>query len=515
MAFADPSLVDDPSSLLIANQVVEGLVGLEPGTTSQVVPVLASALPTVSPDGLTYTFKLRTGVKFHDGTNLDAASVKANYERWGSYPKGQLQDHAAAYAAAFGGFGAASNLASVDAPDLSTVVFHLKAPSSSLLISQTGPAFGIQSPSAIAANDGNNGTLALNAYVQGQGGKGKAMVGTGPFMFDEWTTGNHVTLVRNPDYWDPQNAAYLDQIVFKLIADPTARVSALQGGSVDLLDWIDPAGITAIRGTSSVRVLARGSACGSAQILINNAPTFGGAANPLANRAARLAVAYAVQRPTYASAFYAGGAALADNWEPAGSQYYKREYLPGYDISQARSRIAESGLSAAGLAVELAYPSGTSTSLLPDPKGLAAAISLDLQAVGFTVTLKSEPATPNFAADQAAGKFQMWVSGRSCRWAGPDDFLDAGLFGYVNGSPSPRFNYRNDDLDKAMTAAEAAVDDATAKTAWQKAMDLITADMPSVPLLDVMSQAAAQAYVVGFIGSGLGLEDLRTVWLRK
>ena len=109
----------------------------------------------------------------------------------------------------------------------------------------------------------------------------------------------------------------------------------------------------------------------------------------------------------------------------------------------------------------------------------------------------------------------MWVSGRTCRWAGPDDFLDTGLFGYVNGSPSPRFNYRNDDLDKAMTAAEAAVDDATAKTAWQRAMVLITADMPSVPLLDVMPQAAAQAYVVGFIGSGLGLEDLRTVWLHK
>jgi len=82
-------------------------------------------------------------------------------------------------------------------------------------------------------------------------------------------------------------------------------------------------------------------------------------------------VAYAVQRPTYASAFYAGGAVLAGQLGAGREPVLQAEYLPGYDISQARSRIAESGLSAAGLAVELAYPSGTSTSLLPDPKGLA------------------------------------------------------------------------------------------------------------------------------------------------
>src|SRR5664280_604511 len=76
MVFADPSLVSDGNSLYVAAQVVEGLVGLKPGTISEVIPVLASALPTVSADGKVYTFTLRTGVKFQDGSPFNAAAVK-------------------------------------------------------------------------------------------------------------------------------------------------------------------------------------------------------------------------------------------------------------------------------------------------------------------------------------------------------------------------------------------------------------------------------------------------------
>ena len=511
-AYADPSLDSDAGSLLVANQVVEGLVGIRPGTTSEVVPVLAAALPESGPDGLTWTFKLRTGVRFHDGTTFDAAAVKANYDRWKSYPKGDLQSHATFYAAVFGGFGDASNLTSVQTIDSATVAFHLKVAQSSFLLAQTGPAFGIQSPAAIDANDGNNTTLAQNSYAMGTGGKGRALVGTGPFMLSEWQARDHVTLVRNPDYWDASSRAYLDQIVFRPIADATARTSALKSGSVDLVETLDPAAVSSLTGSSGYRVFSGGDSCQVAQLLMNNSGSYNGKVNPLGITSARFAIAAAVQKQTYATAFYAGGAVAADNWLPYGAQFYKREYLPQYDLSKARSYIAQSGLSAARLAVELAYPSNTFSSMLPDPQGLARGVALDLQTIGFTVTLKTETADA-FAADAAAGKLQMWVSGTSCRWAGADDML--GLFRYVNGAPPAAFNYDDPTVDQAMAAAASSPDDASALTAWQKVQDLVAADMPTVPLLYVMPQAGARSYVVGFVASGLGLENLRSVWLNK
>jgi peptide/nickel transport system substrate-binding protein len=515
MVYADPALVSDESSMFVANQVVEGLVGLQPGTISEIVPVLASDLPTVGSNGLTYTFKLRTGIKFHDGSDFNAAAVKANYDRWKAFPKGDLQDHATYYAAAFGGFGDASNLVSVETPDSSTVVFKLQQPQSNFLLSQTGPAFGILSPTSIQANDGNNPTLAKNPYALGQGGAGKAMVGTGPYMFSEWKLNDQVVLVKNGNYWNAKAQPYLDRIVFRPYADATAELGALQSGAVDLVGSLDPAVTATVRGSSSLRVLHGGSSCTTAGIYMNQADPMNGQANPLANRNVRFAIAAAVEKQSYINALYAGEGAVADNWMPATAQYYKREYLPSYDITRARSFVAQSGLSGAQLTLDLWYPSGAVTTSLPDPKGLAQAIAQDLQAAGFTVNVKTEALTPNYESDQQSGRLQMWLSGRTCRWGGPDDFLSAGLFRYINTAPAPEFSYRNDDLNTAMTAALSAADAATAKSGWQKAQDLIAADMPTVPLLDVMRPAGAQSYVVGFVGSGRGTDNLISVWLNK
>ncbi len=515
MVYADPALVSDESSMFVASQVVEGLVGLKPGTISEVVPVLASALPTVSPDGLAYTFKLRAGIKFHDGTDFDAASVGFNYDRWKDFPKGDLQDHATYYAAAFGGFGDASNVASVEAPDSATVVIKLRAPQSNFLLSQTGPAFGILSPTSIQANDGNNPSLSNNPYALGQGGQGKAMVGTGPFAFSDWKPNDQVTLVKNASYWNAAGRPYLDQIVFRPYPDPAARLEALQSGAVDLIGTLDPATVNTVRAASGLRVLHSGTSCTTAGIYMNNAATINDQPNPLANKSIRFALAAAVEKQSYINAFYAGEGSVADNWMPAAAQYFKREYLPSHDVTRARSYVAQSGLAGAGLTLDLWYPSDAATVSLPDPHGLAQAIAEDLQTVGFTVNLKTEALLPNYESDQASGKLQMWLSGRTCLWGGPDDFLSTGLFRYVNGVPNPEFNYLNDDLNTAMTTALSAVDPAVVQSSWYKAQDLIANDMPTLPLLDALRPAGAQDYVVGFVGSGSGIESLSSVWLNK
>jgi peptide/nickel transport system substrate-binding protein len=511
--YADPSLVSDGESIYVANQVVQGLVGLAPGTLSTIVPVLAAALPTISADGLTYTFKLRSGVKFQDGTDFNAAAVKFNYDRWNSYPKGDLQNAAVYFSAVFGGFGSASNLFAVDAPDPSTVVFHLRHAQGNFLISQTVSVFGIQSPTAIGANGGNTATLAKNAYALGTNGTGKAMVGTGPFMFSEWAPGDHVTLVKNPSYWNAAAEPYLDQIVFKPYATVAAELAAMQAGTVDMVESLDPTAVAAVAKDSNLVALDRGTGCNLTQLGMNDFDTVAGQPNLLANNGVRLAISAAVNKPAYISGFYAGDALVADSWLPAGALYYKREYLPTHNVTVAKGDLAQAGVPATGLNVDLWYPTGAPASAFADAKGLASAISADLTAAGFKINLRTEPYA-NYQADSAAGKMQMWLQSRSCRWASPDDYLYT-FFGYVNSAPAPMFSYKNDDLNTLMTAALMDTDPAKAQADWQKAQDMIAPDMPTVPLLSTKLPAGARAYVKGFVGAGNRVEILNTVWLDK
>ncbi len=127
MVLADPSLVSDSNSSYIQLNVVEGLLGVKAGTLGEIVPVLAESLPTVSADGLTYTFKLRQGIKFHDGTDFNADAVVYNYERQLNAPAA-LRDAYNYYFGAVFGWAEKSNLASVTKVDDSTVKFTLKTP---------------------------------------------------------------------------------------------------------------------------------------------------------------------------------------------------------------------------------------------------------------------------------------------------------------------------------------------------------------------------------------------------
>src|SRR5829696_8486629 len=113
----DPALIDDSNTSYVMQNVMEGLVSLKPGTTGELEPALAESWE-LSDDGLTYTFKIRQGVKFHDGTDVDAV---------------------------FGGYGEGSNIASTDAPDASTFTLTLKSPVSSFLLSQSLTTFTISS----------------------------------------------------------------------------------------------------------------------------------------------------------------------------------------------------------------------------------------------------------------------------------------------------------------------------------------------------------------------------------
>lgn len=508
MVLADPSLVSDSNSSEIEAQVIQGLVGLKPGTNSVVIPVLAVDLPTISADGLTYTFTLRQGVKFHDGTDFNADAVVYNYDRQKNAPKALQNDYNYYFGAVFG-FGADSNLVSVSATDASTVVFKLKSPQSNFLLATTLPQFGIQSPTALKAGDADNPDPSKSPYAQGQGGTGKSMVGTGPFMFKEWTPNDHVTIVKNPSYWDTANAAHLDAVTFKPYADQTAEVNALQAGDIDWAQTISPTDVKTLQADPNFTVVDRGESCNEFHLSLNNAT------KPFDNLSIRQAIAYALNKQSYIDAFYAGLAKPADNFMPPSATYYKPLNLPTYDPQKAKALVASSGVPASELNLTFYYPSDVARPYMPDPKGLAEAIARDLEAVGFKITFKTEGWRTGYLSDSSVGKFPMDLLGWTCDWAGPDNFLVTDLF-YFNGSkPNPQFNYGPPELKAAFDAGLAATNDADAQAAWSKAQDILAKDLPIVPILNSTPPAAEGAYVKDFVGTGNIIEMFNPVWLDK
>jgi peptide/nickel transport system substrate-binding protein len=530
MVLADPTLDSDSNSSYIIQNVVEGLISLKPGTTSDIVPQLATDLPTVSADGLTYTFKLRTGVKFHDGTDVDAAAVKYNYDRQKNAPAALRDSYNYYFGAVFGGWGDDANLKSVDTPDASTVVFKLGHPQSNFLLATTLPQFGIQSPTALKAGDADNEDPSKSPYAQGQGGTGKSMVGTGPFMYKEWVVGDHVTLIKNPNYYDPAHAAHLDSIIYKPYADQTAELSALQAGDIDFAQTIFPRDVKTVQGDSTLQAIDRGASCNEGLLQLNHSDQQSASAKAAKppidivdapahklneNPKIRQAIMYALDRQSYVDAFYADLAKPADNWMPPSTKYFKALNLPTYDVQKAKDLIAASGVAAADLKTTLYYPSDVARPYMPDPKGLAQAIATNLEAVGFQVKFGTAGWHAGYLTDEAVGSYPMWLLGWTCDWGGPDNFLDTAFFRFNGSKPNDEFAYGPPELLAAFQKAESATDDATAGAAWGDAQDILAKDLPTIPLINSQPPAAAKADVKGFVGAGNLTEFFNSVWLDR
>ncbi len=500
----DPSLIDDANSSYVLQQIVENLVTLKPGTGDQIVGGLADKWD-VSADGLTYTFHLRSGIKFHDGTDFNADAVKLNFDRMINIPQSYSDLGYTYYIDTVIGRGANSLIAKTEAPDPNTFVITRKAANSAFLVQLTIPAiFGMQSPAALTAGNASALDFKDNTYAQVG-----PTVGTGPFMFKDRVIGDHITLVKNPTYWNAAaGGPYLDEVTFRPIADTTATLNALQSeGGVDIADALAPTDIATVKADTTLQYYDRGSACNVGVLAMNQTH------KPFDNPKIRQAVAYAINRKAVVDALFGDSGKVISTWAPPGTKFAKDEAIPDYNVDMAKQLIQESKVT--DLSFDFWYPSGVSRAYAPDPKAEFEALLTDLEAVGFKPNPKTAPWRPDYLGAESKGKYPMFLIGWNCDYLGIDNFLYTGFFGYQNGAPNPEYAEKNDAMNRAMLDALMASDEATQTADWATAQDLMLADMPSVPIVSGITPSAGKTYVKGFIPSPTLLELFTDVWLDK
>ena len=202
--------------------VYNNLIVFDPHNYPQIIGDLAKSW-TVSDDYLTYTFTLHEGVKFHDGSELTSADVKASWDRMVFPPEGVVSPRRSNY----------PMIKSIEAPERLTVVFRLHHPSPSFLTSLAHPANFIYAKKYLDQDV---------HYYKNQ------TVGTGPFKLKNYVRGSVIELERNPDYWK-KGLPYLDGIKYFIIRDDGARAKAIRSGRVDVeLRFLPPGEVEAITG---------------------------------------------------------------------------------------------------------------------------------------------------------------------------------------------------------------------------------------------------------------------------
>ena len=512
-ASSDPVIIDGPlvsdgESLRVVDQIFQGLVGLKPGSTT-VVPLLATSW-TASKNGLAWTFKLRTGVKFSDGTPFNAAAVCFNFNRWYNFP-GPLQNSAVTYYwnTVFGGFhhpaagnpGPSKSLyKSCHANSASSVTLNLNRRSSSFLGALALTNFGIASPTALVKYKADAGTVDSNGVFHPSGTFGtQHPIGTGPYMLKSWQVGNKLEIDANPLYWGPKPK--LQRIIFRPISDPAAQLQALQSGEIQGYDNVAPQDIATIKSNSNLKVLDR-PAFNVAYVGINQAIP------PMNILKVRQALAYGLDRATVASKFYAGRAQVATEFlPPTLFGYAGSKAVPKYpfDPNKAKQLLTEAGQKLP-LSIDFWYPTSVSRPYMPDPQRNAEAFAASLEQSGFKVTFHSAPWRPDYLAQVQSGKAEVYLLG----WTG--DFGDPADFDNVHfGAFNPQFGFHNTKLFNMLSKADQETNAAKRTKDYQQADIYIMKFLPMVPYVHTKPALAFQKNVVGYVPSPVALESFATV----
>ncbi|MCB8838954.1 ABC transporter substrate-binding protein [Aurantimonas sp. VKM B-3413] len=462
----DPQAVTATNDFRILMNVYDGLVRFKKGTL-EVEPALAKSWD-ISDDGMTYTFHLRDGVTFQDGTPFDAEAVKFTFDRM------LKDDHPFHDTGPFPLAFFFSQVDTVTAKDKQTVVFQLKEPFAPFLSNLAYPTGLIVSPAAVK-----------------QYGKdfGRHPVGTGAFKFAEWDPNAKVVVTRNDDYWD--GAPKLEAVVFRPIADANTRVAEMLSGGIDLMVEVPPDSLGQFRDNASYKVYEQAGP--HLWFLILNTKE-----GPFSDKRVRQAVNYAIDKKTLVNDVLQGTADVAAGPIPPAFGWANDGSVDPYpyDPEKAKELIRQAG--AEGKTVTFYVAEGGSGML--DPVAMATAIQADLKKVGLNVRIETYEWN-TFLANVNPG-LQGKADMAEMAWMTNDPDTLPFLALRTDAMPDKGgFNsgyYSNQKVDQLLDAARKTTDQAKRGKLYGEVQKIVHDDAPWAFIANWKQNAVSTAQVQGF-----------------
>ncbi|GAA5015262.1 ABC transporter substrate-binding protein [Kitasatospora paranensis] len=468
---------------LVGFQIYEGLTRYELLKNTDRPPVVTGALAEswqVAADARTWTFQLRKGVKFQDGTAFDADAVVFNLDRYLNKKSPEYTDALGAAAKEYAG-----DIVSYRKTDADHVELVTKDPNGHF--PEDLAHVLIASPTAVRRTGSANFS--------------RHPVGTGPFSFVSQTEGQQIELAANKDYW--RGAPKLDRLIVKSFPDAAARTAALRSGGVNWIEYPNPDDIQTLKADGAT--IATNSYDHLWYWILDT--TKGPWRDPRVRQAAnyainRRAIAEKLLQGTADPAYQAAPRATAA-YDPSGDVY-------SYDPGKAKQLLAAAGVPN-GFSTSVTVPTGGSGNLLPVP--IAEALQRDLAAVGIKVELRTTDWTTLIGAE-AKGQVAL---GSDAIAQSTTLFQSEALLPLFIGSKSPFWtgHYSNPKVDALLAAASASPDQARRTADYRTALAQVTEDAPWLFVVNDRNPRALSPKVQGLVQPQSWFLDLTTVWVRR
>lgn len=470
----DPAYVDDGESATIMANIYENLVKYKDDNT-EIEPALATSW-TQSQDGLVWTFKLRQGVTFHDGTPFNAQAVKFNIDR--QLPP-QMTDDMPYASFTF------DPIKQVDVVDDDTVRFVLKKPYAPFLANMAMVmAAPIVSPTAVKKYGAD--------FIQHP-------VGTGPFKFERWVRSQQVVLVKNDKYWGKK--ALVDRLVYKTTKENAVRASELMTGAVDMIDGVDPNDVKKLE-SSGMKVIKDPG-------MNINYMGFFCHKKPFNDVRVRQAISMAINREELVKYLYQGYSQVANGPLPSFIPGYDPKLKPaGYDPEGAKKLLAEAGYS------NLSFTMITYSNPRPynpvNGQKLAEAVQAELLKIGVKTTIKVYPWTEYkptlFKAEDGEAYFYGWIGDNG----DADNFLSL-LDSKEIASSLNASKYANPKVDQLLQQGVVNLDSKARVEIYHQLQQIVAKEAPWVFLSHATNLAAYRPNVKGFKLHPVGISWLSQV----